>query len=162
MFTYKMSLLRRQRPRTKGAAIVEMVVTLPIFLTFLFYIIQYGYTVNAFVTLSNIARESARYAAVHGTETNACASVKSYGETTVAQNGQMTVTVTPQYLNGTTWTDLTPCATSNWGAVGKVPARVKVAYDFSKRNLHLPFVWLPTTLNSSQNAYAVMYVEPQQ
>jgi len=169
MFTYKISALGRRSTRRKGAAVVELVVTLPVFLIFLFNIIQYGYTMNAFVTLSNVARDTARYAAVHGTPDGACYDVKHYGEATIGPAEQMgtgTITVTPQYLNGSAWTDLSACTTGATGSnskwTAKTPARIKVAYNFATRNLHLPFVWLPTNLNSSQNAYATMYVEPQQ
>jgi len=170
MFTYKISKPRRKR--SKGAAIVEMVVTLPVFLTFLFYIIQYGYTLNAFVTLSNIARDTARYAAVHGTPDAACYAVKSYGEGTSAPAnfGSSTgVTVTPMYESSTSpvvWTSLSGCTSTSTGTsskwTAKTPCRIKVEYDFSRRNLHFPFVWLPNYLNSVQPAYATMYVEPQQ
>jgi Flp pilus assembly protein TadG len=176
MITYKNYLLgpthklpNRRKSMRSGAAIVEMVAAVPLFCIMLFYIVQYGYTLNAFVTLSDIARETARYAAVHGTESGACGSVTSYGNT-VAQSmgmGSSVVTITGYTYDSahSTWNAISPCdssTNSNWGTAGKVPARVQVSYDFSRRNLHFPFVYLPNNLNSSQPAYATMYVEPQQ
>jgi Flp pilus assembly protein TadG len=58
---------------TRGQALVEFALVVPIFLVMLFAIVDIGRVVWANDSLANAAREAARYAIVHGgSENNAC------------------------------------------------------------------------------------------
>jgi Flp pilus assembly protein TadG len=53
------------RPRRRGAAAVEAALVLPVVITFLFGILEYGRYVMMLQILTNAAREGARYAVEH-------------------------------------------------------------------------------------------------
>lgn len=62
---------RRQRPRSRreaGAVAVEFALILPLFLVLVLGIAEMGRAFNIQVSLSEAAREAARYAAIHNTE----------------------------------------------------------------------------------------------
>jgi Flp pilus assembly protein TadG len=68
-----MSARRRAAGRSgsekeKGAVAVEFALVLPIFLVLVFGIFEFGRAFNIQVSLSEAARESARYAAVHSSD----------------------------------------------------------------------------------------------
>jgi hypothetical protein len=64
---------RRPSSRTRGQALLEFALVLPIFLALLFMIVDFGRVVWATGSLSSAAREGARYAIVHGgTASNPC------------------------------------------------------------------------------------------
>jgi hypothetical protein len=69
-----MNALPRRRPgRTRGQALLEFALVLPVFLALLFMILDFGRVVWATGSLSSAAREGARYAIVHGgTASNPC------------------------------------------------------------------------------------------
>jgi Flp pilus assembly protein TadG len=56
---------RTRKPEEKGAVAVEFAIILPLFLVLVFGIMEFGRAFNIQVSLSEAARESARYAAVH-------------------------------------------------------------------------------------------------
>lgn len=58
----------RQRRVRSGQALVEMALVVTVLLFLTVGLIQYGLLANARVTLTNIAREGARYAAVHSND----------------------------------------------------------------------------------------------
>lgn len=57
--------------RERGAAAVEFALVLPILLAVVFGIVEFSWTFNQQISLSNAARESARYMAIHYAETGA-------------------------------------------------------------------------------------------
>jgi Flp pilus assembly protein TadG len=57
---------RSPRQRSRGQALLEFALVLPIFLTLLFLVVDFGRVVWATNSLANAAREGARYAIVHG------------------------------------------------------------------------------------------------
>jgi hypothetical protein len=59
-------LIPHDRKRSRGQGLVEFALVLPIFLAMVFAIIDMGRVVWATDSLSNAAREGARYASVHG------------------------------------------------------------------------------------------------
>jgi len=61
-----MSSNRRRSARSRGQAMVEFALVAPIFFLLLFGIIEGGRFIFYYETLSNAAREGARYAIVHG------------------------------------------------------------------------------------------------
>lgn len=64
-----MSLFRtRNRHRSRGQALVEFAFVAPIFLLILYSIIEFGRFVYTVQILNNAAREGARYAIVHGSQ----------------------------------------------------------------------------------------------
>jgi Flp pilus assembly protein TadG len=68
-----MNTMTRRSGRTRGQALLEFALVLPIFLALLFMIVDFGRVVWATGSLSNAAREGARYAIVHGgTASNPC------------------------------------------------------------------------------------------
>jgi hypothetical protein len=56
--------------RTRGQALVEFSLVLPVFLALLFGMVDLGRVIWANVSLANAAREAARYAIVHGGSTS--------------------------------------------------------------------------------------------
>src|SRR5687768_3283072 len=54
--------------RRRGQALLEMALVVIVLLFLTLGLIQYGLIANTKITMANIAREGARYAAVHGTE----------------------------------------------------------------------------------------------
>ena len=63
--TYLRSGRRRGTARRRGAVTVEAALVLPMFLMFLFGIMEYGRYVMMLQVLTNAAREGARYAQIH-------------------------------------------------------------------------------------------------
>jgi TadE-like protein len=61
-----MNPARHPRHRSHGQALLEFALVLPIFLTLLFLVVDFGRVVWATNSLANAAREGARYAIVHG------------------------------------------------------------------------------------------------
>ena len=57
---------RSRHIRSRGQALLEFALVLPIFLSLLFLIVDFGRVVWATNSLANAAREGARYAIVHG------------------------------------------------------------------------------------------------
>lgn len=64
-----MSRIRR-RPRSRGQALAEFALTLPIFLILVFGMLDVGRAVYTYNTLTNAAREGARFAIVNQDETS--------------------------------------------------------------------------------------------
>lgn len=66
-------LTKRKRNRTRterrAAAVVEMAVVMPILLTLLFGIVEFGWTFMTFQAIVNAAREGARVAILEGSTT---------------------------------------------------------------------------------------------
>ncbi|UCE60839.1 MAG: pilus assembly protein [Phycisphaerales bacterium] len=60
----KRALLRRRSSRARGAAVVEFAVVLPLLLTILFGIIEYGYVFMVRQSLQHAAREGCRLASL--------------------------------------------------------------------------------------------------
>lgn len=65
--------------RERGAAAVEFALVLPILLAVVFGIVEFSWTFNQQISLTNAARESARYMAIHYAETGAEATAISQG-----------------------------------------------------------------------------------
>jgi Flp pilus assembly protein TadG len=65
---------RRRGARERGAVAVEFALVLPIFLGLVLGIAEFGRAFNIQVSLSEAARETARYAAIHCAETGYSAS----------------------------------------------------------------------------------------
>jgi hypothetical protein len=67
------AMTTRRSSRTRGQALTEFALVLPLFLALLFVIVDFGRVVWATGSLASAAREGARYAIVHGgTASNPC------------------------------------------------------------------------------------------
>lgn len=70
---------RRNLRQRKGQTLVETALVLSaVLLPTTLGILQFGIVINASNTLTQIAREGGRYAAVHGTEANSDAAIRTY------------------------------------------------------------------------------------
>ncbi len=105
--------LRRARLRSgseEGAAAVEFALVVPLLLTLLFGIIEFGFAYNAQILVTNAAREAAREVAVNDSATQS--SVDAVAEAAVAavdsQFTGFTVTVSPALDGSTTTPACTP------------------------------------------------------
>ena len=86
MFIHDMKLKRRsQRARHRGQAIIEMALVVTILLFLTLGLIQYAMLANARITLTNLAREGARYAAVNALKTGSDNDIKDYVDLRVAE-----------------------------------------------------------------------------
>jgi hypothetical protein len=65
-----MPTLKRSRNRSRGQALVETALILPVFLALLLGIVDMGRAVWATTSLASAAREAARFAIVHGGNAN--------------------------------------------------------------------------------------------
>lgn len=118
----------RARVRTRGQALVEFAFVAPIFFLLLFAIIDFGRYVYYVQVLNNAAREGARYAIVHGSN--------SFQPAGPAQNDPAVASVVRGYAVGVSGTgSLT--ITSVWGNPPNPPINnrgsnvyVKVSYAF--------------------------------
>ena len=73
------SFAKRRRTRHRGQTLVETALVLSaVLLPTTLGILQFGIVINATNSLTQIAREGGRYAAVHGTESNSDAAIRTY------------------------------------------------------------------------------------
>ena len=84
---------RRRHPRQRGAAVVEFAVVLPLLLTVLFGIIEYGWVFMVRQTLQTAAREGARLAVLQ-TSVSPYANVLERVSDVMAPTGLNTYAVT--------------------------------------------------------------------
>ena len=81
--------MKPTRPRTgrRGQALVEATLTLTLFLTFLFSLYDFGWTLFFHQTLVHQARTGARYAAVNPGSLDAAKNLVLYNQTSAGTNG---------------------------------------------------------------------------
>ncbi|HEY8838486.1 MAG TPA: TadE family protein [Dehalococcoidia bacterium] len=84
--------LRRTVAESNGQAIIEFALLLPLFLLLLFGIIDFGRAYSASVTLTNAAREGARYGVIQPTNTSG---IISRVHTTAGPYNDSNLLVTP-------------------------------------------------------------------
>jgi Flp pilus assembly protein TadG len=84
--TQPMSSKRRTRYFQRGATVVEFALVLPLFVTMMMAIVEYGYGFARQQIVTNAAREGARAGALEENITNAKAKAKTVA-TTFLQNG---------------------------------------------------------------------------
>jgi|SRR5579862_9830458 len=78
---------QRTRSGRSGQALVEATLTLTLFLTFLFSLYDFGWTLFFHQTLVHQARTGARYAAVNPGSLDAAKNLVLYNQTTTGTNG---------------------------------------------------------------------------
>lgn len=69
---------RPRRAKTRGVALLEFALVMPLLVLLTLGMIQGGLILNARASLSNVAREVGRYAAVNGTAVGADNSIKNF------------------------------------------------------------------------------------
>ncbi len=129
---------RQTRPR-RGAATVEFAVVLPVLLTFILGIIEFGRLVMVAQVSTNAARETARYASQGSANTMTVeAHTRNYltaaGINGAAAGPGSAVTITIEYQSGETWTTTTDPSVLPSGT----PIRATVSSNFNQQS------WLPT------------------
>ena len=87
--------LGRKRRRERGQSLVELAFALPIFLVLVFGIVDFSLGLKSWITITNAAREGARFAAVScGTATDDSDVVAKTEEAAADLSSDVTVTVT--------------------------------------------------------------------
>jgi Flp pilus assembly pilin Flp len=109
----------------EGASLVEFALVAPVLLLVLVGILDLGRAVNAYVTVSNAAREGSHYAILHPTA--APSAIASAVRARVVPLDETQVAVTTSYYNGSafsSWPPASPYPTP-------LPVRVSVCYPWS-------------------------------
>jgi Flp pilus assembly protein TadG len=95
---------RRTRPRRRGAAMIEFALVLPLLVTIMMGIIEFGRAMTVQTILTNAAREGARNAILAGaTDTGVQTAVTTYLSNSGITAGS-TTTITPTSNNATSGT----------------------------------------------------------
>lgn len=90
MIMLKLNLLRKSQ---RGQALVELALVLPILLMIIFGIMEFGRVFNAYLVITNAAREGSRQGVVGATDTQITNAVKTAAGT--LDLNKLTVTITP-------------------------------------------------------------------
>lgn len=140
--------------RRRASTLVETALVLPILLVLSMFIIQYGIFMNAAVSLTNLSREGARYAAVQ--------------PSTDAGIKQRMKDVCPASLRWSDVSNAISISPSEGDSYRKVGSRqlitVEIEYDMKNKlflpaTLNFPFMGKITLFNSIYTAKAVMMIE---
>ncbi|HLO36323.1 MAG TPA: TadE family protein [Candidatus Deferrimicrobium sp.] len=86
--------------RSRGQALVEFAMVAPIFLLMLFAVIDFGRYIYYVQVLNNAAREGARYAIVHGTNSFPSSGPPVSGKTSTDPTGADVVAIARNYAVG--------------------------------------------------------------
>lgn len=145
-----------KKSKRNGQALVEMALVVTVLLFLTMGLIQYGLISNARITMTNLAREGARFAAVHATEsgsdtsTNPALGIKAY----VVQVAQST----PLRNITTASVTVTP-AEGNAARTSGQPITVTVTYNLrSKFIMPISFPGLGR-IGTTSTATAIMVIE---
>jgi Flp pilus assembly protein TadG len=86
---------RRKGSRQRGQSLVEFALVIPLFLVLVFGIIDFGLGLKSWITITNAAREGARFAAITcSTATNDDGVIATTEEAAADLSDDVTVTVT--------------------------------------------------------------------
>ncbi len=95
-----LKLIRNRKEKgEKGQALVEFALLVPIFLILMFAIVDFGMGFHSWITVTNSAREGARYGAVQHSTAEIEERVKATADL-INEDAKMTVTVTNAADNG--------------------------------------------------------------
>ena len=117
------ALTTRRSRRTKGNAVLEVALTLPVVLALSFGCVEFGYFFFVKNSIQGAAREGAR-ASITPTATNADVTTAVTNAMTAAglNNSGYTVTTSPTNVSGlASGTAITVTVQCTWGAVGVRP-----------------------------------------
>ena len=122
--------MRRAARSEGGVALVEFALVAPVLILVLVGILDIGRAVNAYVTISNGAREGAHYAALHPTAPPSAIASAVLGRVTPLDGSA--IVVTASYYDGAT---MRPWPSGGIPASSPTPAylsaRVRVSYPWS-------------------------------
>jgi Flp pilus assembly protein TadG len=110
----------------EGTSVVEFALVAPVLFLLLVGILDLGRAVNAYVTVSNAAREGSHYAILHPTA--APSAIASAVRERVVPLNPCLVSVTTSYYNGTAFV---PWPSAGIPTSTTVPVQVAVAYPWS-------------------------------
>jgi len=125
------NLNRRHGKMRRGSTLVEFALVLPILLMLSMLLVQYGIILNTTISLTNLAREGGRYAAVNPLVTTTTATTNT---TTAAIEDNIQSKLPPALTLADGDIDVT-CSTTACGTGSDI--RVTVRYDM-KRKMFLP------------------------
>jgi Flp pilus assembly protein TadG len=114
------------RKGEKGQSLAEFVMVLPIFLLLVFAIMDFGMGFSAWLTITNSAREGARFGAVRAPPGGACDNNPS----TPATNIDCRVRETADSLDQTKLTPTITCSSGTCPGTPGTSVVVKVDYDY--------------------------------
>jgi Flp pilus assembly protein TadG len=105
-------LLSRRRRGERGAAAVEFALVVPLLLVVLFGIVNFGFVFAQQLSLSNGARQAARFAVVDGPT---CADIEAEGRNSAATIGMTATQVPTPTVSRCSSSTTKPCAGSTVG-----------------------------------------------
>ena len=117
-----------KRDGEHGVALVEFALVAPVLLLLLIGILDIGRTMNAYVTISNAAREGSHYAALHPTAPPD--DIVSAVRDRVVPLDPAAVTVAAGYYDGTTFQPWPASGVPASSPVTSVPVQVRVSYPW--------------------------------
>lgn len=136
----------QQRAARRGSTLVEFALVLPILLMLSMLLVQYGLILNTTLTLTNIAREGARYGAVHPAT-----------DAGIRNKVQQTMQNTPLKYDDVA-VDISPPEGDATRTAGQ-PINVNIVFDMKKK-LFLPATFFGVSIfSSSYTAHAAMNIE---
>jgi len=123
---------RAGRKSERGATLVEFALILPILITLLFGVVEFGRLLNAQVVVTSATREGARYASLGSSAATVTSQVKASCPT--LDPTKITVTVT------------------NAGGTSGTPVTVRVTYEFTLVSQGIASLFGSETVNISHEA----------
>jgi PKD repeat protein len=118
------------RSRTRGQALVEFAIILPVLLFLLVIAIDFGRLFFTYVQVNNAAREAANYGASAPTDTATISARASGEKNSQAQRGENAITVSTSCADATGTTITCAAATGGSGAGNTITVRVNEPFTF--------------------------------
>ena len=113
----------------RGQSLVEFAMIAPLLILLMVGILDVGRAVNAYVTISNAAREGSHYAALHPTASPGA--IASAVRARVVPLDSSSVTVTARYYDGTAFQAWPSGGVPASSTPGYVPVQVQVSYPWA-------------------------------
>jgi hypothetical protein len=150
-------LAPRSGSRSRGQALVEFAMVAPLFFLLLFGIIEGGRFILYYQTLNNAAREGARYAIVHGSNSNCPSGPMPPGETAPGGCYDLPGLNVAQAVKDAAFGLLGSAVTvtPTWGATGNArdsDVTVRATYTY---NTIIPLVPLPAITVTAESRLVI-------
>jgi Flp pilus assembly protein TadG len=129
------AILRRLRPTTRGQALAEFAIILPVFLLMLALAVDFGRLFFTYVQVHNAAREAAAFAATAPTDLTTITALANGEKSGQMQRGESTITVTATCANPAGLTIACTAASGGAGPGNTVTVNVRAPFQ-----LLTPFV----------------------
>jgi Flp pilus assembly protein TadG len=124
------ALFRRRRPRSRGQAVVEFAIILPVFLLLLVIAIDFGRLFFTYIQVHNAAREGAAVGSYSPTDTAAITTRVQAEKNSQAQRGENPVTVTTACADASRSPIACTLATGGAGAGNTITVNVRETFSF--------------------------------